>query len=500
MTTKKYISVLLVLVLLMTGTGRFAAFAQTTDSTTTFNDDPIAAMLDSLAMAKYMEKEMIRTSCPKSKYNFSPDSIPVYEDAVYAERLTKLDAQSPFDLSYNKNVRAYIELYTVRKRELVARVVGLSQLYFPMIEQTLDKYNMPLELKYLAIVESALNPTARSRCGATGLWQFMYTTGKMYDMKVTSYVDERSDIYKSTVAACEYMQFLYSMFGDWELSLAAYNSGPGNVNKAIRRSGGKKTYWEIFPYLPKETQGYVPAFIAVNYFMNYTEEHNICPIVARKTFYEVDTVSIKQPITFAQLSTVLDIPVEDIQYLNPRYKKNFIPAPFDGTPYTLCLPSGKIGSFITNEQAIYDYLKKDTLSSQSILASQEVMKTHTVKKGEHINIIANRYKCTVYDIRTWNSLSSNALKPGQKLTVYIKKSDAKPSLTTPVIADKNVNAAPAEEGDPTKLKYYTIRSGDTLWDIAKVNGTTVENIKRLNNFGQYFKLNPGDKIKVGYGG
>ena len=493
--------VLLALTIVLTGSKKGYALLNG-DSTLTFNDDPIAAMLDSLSRLKLLEREFAKPSFPKNnKYHFSPDSVPQYDDSFYESRLAKLDAQSPFDLRYNNNVRAYIELYTVRKRELVSRVMALSELYFPMIEQMLDKYNLPLELKYLAIVESALNPVAKSRVAATGLWQFMYGTGKMYDLKVTSYVDERSDIYKSTQAACEFLQSLYNTFGDWDLALAAYNSGPGNVNKAIRRSGGKKTYWEIFPYLPKETQGYVPAFIAVNYVMNHTEEHNIYSAIPRKTYFEVDTVTIKQPITFEQLSKVLDIPMEDVQYLNPCYKKNYVPGPIDGQSYSLCLPSGKMGSFITNEQAIYDYLKKDTLSSQTILATQEKMQIHVVKRGEHLNTIATRYKCTVSDLRTWNSLRSNYVAPGQKLTVYVNPpAPAAPLVQNSVIIANNNAALQNQTTDTDNAKYYIIKSGDTLWDIAKLNGITVEQIKRLNNFGANYRLVPGDKIKIGFAG
>jgi len=269
-------------------------------SVTTFEDDPIASMLDSLANLPYFEKAKKKSNLQKrivGKYHFTADSIPQYDDKVYAERLAKLDYQSPFDLSYNDAVKQYILLYSVRKRELVSRIMAMSKLYFPMFEQLLDKYNLPLELKYLAVVESALNPDARSRTGARGLWQFMYTTGKMYNLTVNSYVDERSDPYKSTVAACEYFQYLYDTFGDWQLVLAAYNSGPGTVSRAIRRSGGKMNYWAIRPYLPKETQGYVPAFIAVNYVLNYTAEHNIFSDTPNKTFFQVDTVKIKQQLS-----------------------------------------------------------------------------------------------------------------------------------------------------------------------------------------------------------
>jgi membrane-bound lytic murein transglycosylase D len=478
-------------------------YAQKGDSIVSFNDDPIAAMLDSLARLKYFEKGVVKPVTAKtSKFQFAPDSVPRYDDMVYESRLAKLDAQSPFDLVYNDAVKGYIELYAVRKRELVSRMMALSQYYFPMFEEVLDKYNLPLELKYLAICESALNPTAKSRAGAMGLWQFMYPTGKMYGLQVSSYVDERCDPYKATIAACEYMQFLYKMFGDWEMVLAAYNGGPGTVNRAIRRSGGKKTYWEIRPFLPRETQGYVPAFIAVNYVMNYAPEHNLYASVPKKTFFQVDTVQVRQQLSFQQLSAVLDIPVEDLQYMNPCYKKQVIPVNPNGKPYTLVLPSNKIGNFITNEVAIYNYLKEE--NPQPVVVEQ-ASKTHVVRKGEHLSTIAKKYNCTISDLQSWNNLKSLKVYPGQKLSVFVSKTTQ--TTTGTVAANNNTQTAPKQnapantktvaDNSTAKAKYYTVRKGDTLWEIAKRNGITVEELKKMNGMGKTPKLMPGAKLKVG---
>src|ERR1043165_2121674 len=389
-------------------------------------DDPIAAALDSLYKLNLFEKGYGHIAYPKNpKFNFPHDSVPRYDEMIYESRLAKLDAASPFDLQYNGVVKGYIDMYTVRKRELVSRMMALSQLYFPMFEEQLDKYNLPLELKYLAICESALNPMAKSRSGAMGLWQFMYPTGKIYGLKVSSYVDERCDPYKSTVAACEYFQYLYRLFGDWQMVLAAYNGGPGTVNKAIRRSGGKKTYWEIRPYLPRETQGYVPAFIAVNYVMSYTAEHNLYSAIPKKIFLQVDTITVKKQLSFSQISSVLDIPEDELMYLNPSYKKKVIPFIPDEASI-LALPSSKMGLFVSNEESIYRF--KDSLHSADVLAAQETMKIHTVRKGEHLSTIAKRYGCTVADLKSWNGITSSTVKPGRKLTVYIygKKPGAKP--------------------------------------------------------------------------
>ena len=466
------------------------------DSSLVFSDDPVAAMLDSLARLKIFEPNIKQTPKP-SKYKFAPDSVPRYSEAFYAAALEKLDVHSPFDLEYNSIVKGYIEMYVIRKRELVSRLMALSQYYFPMFEEQLDKYNLPLELKYLAICESALNAHARSRVGATGLWQFMYPTGKLYGLNVTSYVDERSDPYKSTVAACEYMKALYRIFGDWQMVLAAYNSGPGTVNKAIRRSGGKRTYWEIRPYLPRETQGYVPAFIAVNYVMNHTAEHNIQSAVVKKWMHRTDTIGVKQQIAFSQIANVLNMPVEEIKALNPCYKRDVIPYSPD-KQYTLCLPVEKVGSFINNEAVLYNYFKKDTLTVQSLLASQETMRIHKVRSGEKLSTIARKYKVTVAEIKDWNRLRSVSVKPGQRLTIYETKPSTSQIAAAPAKAEAKKPAVLTASADnkPAKYKYYTIKKGDTLSHIAERNGLSLTELKKLNNIDSKHKLIPGKKLKV----
>ena len=425
---KKSKILFLALIFSLFGAGTIlSGYSQVSYVPDTLQGDPIAAALDSLYRLNLFEKGYAKINYPKNaKYHFAPDSVPRYDEMVYEARLYKIDAVSPFDLQYNDIVKGYIEMYTLRKRELVSRMMALSQFYFPMFEEQLDKYNLPLELKYLAICESALNPMAKSHSGAMGLWQFMYPTGKMYGLKVSSYVDERCDPYKSTVAACEYFKYLYSLFGDWQMVLAAYNCGPGNINKAIRRSGGKKTYWEIRPYLPRETQGYFPAFIAVNYVMNYTAEHNLYSAIPKKTFLQVDTLTVKKQISFEQISAVLDISIEEIQYLNPSYRKLVIPVSVENASI-LTLPSNKIGEFVSNEDKIYNYYKKDTLKSKDIIAIQEVAKIHVVKKGEHLSSIAKMYGCTVAEIKIWNRITTTSVNPGKKLTIYTyaKKQNAK---------------------------------------------------------------------------
>lgn len=482
------------------------AFAQLKDSLF-FGDDPIAAMLDSMMHNSFIASIPKTPTQHGNKYHFAVDSIPSSDPIIVESRLAKLNAQSPFDLVYNSDVQAYINMYTVHNRKSVERMLGLSELYYPMFEEKLDKYNLPLELKHLAVIESALNPTATSHSGARGLWQFMYTTGKMYDLEVNSYVDERCDPYLETEAACKLLQSLYSMFGDWQIVLAAYNAGPGTVNKAIRRAGGgKRTYWEIRPFLPRETQAYVPAFIAANYVMSYHAEHNLYAIAPRKTFYDVDTVAVRQQVTFSQLTAVLDISNDELEFLNPMYKLGVIPVSFT-EPYKLVLPVNKVGNFVSNEQAIYDYIKTDT--AMTSLAITEIKSTHVVKKGETITSISRRYKCSVTDIRAWNGLKSNYLKPGQKLTIYTpgKVPVAAPAAATDTHEKKTTQAATTKKPETnttttstsagTKFKYYTIKNGDNLWTVAEKYGTTVEALKKLNGFGNKIVLHTGDKIKVG---
>jgi membrane-bound lytic murein transglycosylase D len=475
-----------------------------------FVDDPIAAMLDSLMHNSFIASIPKTQTQHGNKYHFAKDSIPPADPALVESRLAKLNAQSPFDLVYNNEVQAYINLYSIRSRRSVERMLGLSELYYPMFEEQLDKYNLPLELKHLAIIESALNPTATSRSGARGLWQFMYTTGKMYDLEVNSYVDERCDPYLETVAACQLLQSLYAMFGDWQMVLAAYNAGPGTVNKAIRRAGGgKKTYWEIRPFLPKETQGYVPAFIAANYVMNYHAEHNLWAIAPRKTFYDVDTVAVRQQVTFSQLESVLGISHDELEFLNPMYKLGVIPVSFT-EPYKLVLPVSKVGNFVSNEEEIYNYIKTDT--AMTSLAVTALKTTHVVKKGETITTISRRYKCSVTDIRAWNGLKSNTLRPGQKLIIYTPGKVPLPatSTTTTPATEKTpasttttktetkpaTTTTTSTDAAGTQYKYYTVKSGDNLWTIAQKFGTTIDALKKLNGYGAKVVLHVGDKIKV----
>ena len=457
------------------------------------SDDPFVARLDSmLNLTFFISDSSIASTEEFTSTDDTAFVAPSFSDSIYAYRLSMLDAGTPFKLDYNDYVKRYIDVYAQRRREQVSRMLGLSAYYFPMFEEALDRYNMPLELKYLAIVESALNPAARSRVGAAGLWQFMYATGRMNGLSVTSYVDERNDPLKSTEAACKYLQTLYGIFGDWNLALAAYNSGPGNVNKAIRRSGGKRDYWEIRPFLPRETAGYVPAFIAVNYIMNYSSEHFIFPTDVKPSYFSTDTIKVKEQLSFEQISELIDIDEEELAFLNPAYRYKVIPKN-EKDPYTLILPSQKMGLFIANEDSIYSIAQKHFEQEKEKKPEEIEMGDrirHTVQRGEVLGTIAERYGVSVGSIRGWNGLRGNTIRVGQRLTIYPRK--------VPSSTYASSSAAKPDAKD-AKGNYvmHSVRSGETFYSIAKrYPGISAQNIMSWNGITNARHLKPGMRIKI----
>ena len=407
-------------------------------------------------------------------------------------RLARLNEKTPFNISYNPSLESVIKSFLVRKKGLMERMLTASQFYFPLFEQELDNHDIPLEIKYLAVVESALNPRARSRVGAKGLWQFMFSTGRMYGLNVSSYVDERNDPILATKAACKYLAKLYDIFGDWDLALAAYNSGPGNVNKAIRRSGGYKNYWNIRRNLPREAAGYVPAFLATMYIFEYAEEHGLRKENIERPYFQTDTVHVKNVITFDQISKLVDISKEELEMLNPAYKLNIIPQ-IKGKTYTLRLPVSKIGKFVNNEKAIYAFAKKELDSLEKPLPQLVETKNqirYKVRSGDYLGKIAERYGVGVSQIKRWNGLRSNNLRIGQRLTIYPRKPYFQKTVAQTKTSKPN-NTSPANG-----VKVHTVQSGDSLWTISrKYPGISIENLREWNGLSGN-NLKPGTKLKL----
>jgi membrane-bound lytic murein transglycosylase D len=467
-------------------------------------DDPVSSMLDSLERLKIFENSRyLKTNANEIPGISNSGDIPYFPDSVYRERITGMSLQSPFEYVYNADVRRFIDLYAYKKRGLTARVLGLSQIYFPLFEEQLDKYNMPLELKYLAVIESALNPVANSRAGAKGLWQFMYGTGKVYGLKISSYTDDRFDPVKSTVAACQHLTDLYEIYGNWSLALAAYNSGAGNVNKAIRRAGGAKNFWVIQKYLPRETRAYVPAFIAASYVMTFASEHNIKPVDPGILFYEIDTVTVRNPLTFDQISEMLKIPYEEVQFLNPAFKQGVIPATPE-TPYKLRLKKKNIGDFINNEAALYKYktksgIERDSLMMLALRNNRETIE-YRVKSGETMAGIAKKFHMSINEMKSLNGLKKNYVKPKQRLLVYNGPGTPKfPESLAPANSSPPVtNVVPEKETAPLPASgyiTYIVKAGECMAVIAQKHGCTVQNLMDWNNLKSQ-NLLVGQKLKI----
>lgn len=445
--------------------------------------------------------------------NVYPTNLP---DSLYVQRLE--DIEQVIDLSYNKVVRNFIILYTEKRRELVEMMLGLSDYYFPMFEEALDKHDMPLELKYLPIIESALNPKARSRAGANGLWQFMYGTGKQMKLEISSFVDERRDPVKSTEAAILYLQQLHDRYGDWHLAIAAYNCGPGNVNRAIRRTGGRTNYWQIYYRLPRETRGYVPAFIAAMYVMNYYKEHNLVPAIPEIPIYN-DTIMVNNFLHFDQLEATLGIDKEQLRALNPMYRRDVIPAK-KNKAYPVVLPERKIMEFIDKDTLVFawereKYFPNNTLiepgSPAAYVTPADIKgKTkifYTVKSGDNVGFISEWYKVRASDLRYWNNINRNLIRIGQKLVIYVPENEKEKYekinemsfVQKQAMIGKSPGNSVQKEMKPLDpdFVYYTVKRGDTLWDIAqKYNDVSSNEIMRLNNLSSGRSLYIGQKLKI----
>jgi len=425
--------------------------------------------------------------------NVNPENNVDYDLStdLLKERLKILDSKSAFHIEYNKGLENIIKHYLKNRKKAYERLMSLSQYYFPIFEESLAKYNVPLEIKYLAVVESALNPLAVSKAGATGLWQFMYGTGKQYNLDITTYTDERSDMLKATEAACQYMVNMYAIFGDWDLVLASYNAGPGNVSKAIRRSGGKQNYWNIRPYLPQETQGYVPAFIATMYVFEFHKEHGIKPNKAVVNHFETDTIMVKNKMTFKQLSDLLSISVEQLRFLNPQYKRDYVPYMVDKKHFVR-LPIDKVAVFTSNESKIYAYTEYDFnkrekpfTSNQAYVSEGMVSKTkyHKVRKGESLGGISKKYGVTISELKKWNKLKSNKVATGKSLKIITDEAVAvapkKTSDKSVAISNDTIKSKSEKEKDSTK--FHLVERGENLYSIAQKYSVTKEDLKEWNN-------------------
>ena len=489
----------------------------------TFVQDNIASCVDSLWMQELASLDLYNELSFDIK-NIDVDQKVDYElsTELLKERLKKLDEKSPFNIEYNVGLENVIKSFLKNRKRAFERLMGVSQFYFPMFEESLAAQNIPLEIKYLSVVESALNPRAVSRVGATGLWQFMYQTGKQYGLKVDTYVDERSDPLKASKAATQYMKNMYGIFGDWDLVLASYNTGPGNVAKAIRRSGGKQNYWNIRPYLHKETQGYLPAFLATMYIFEYHKEHGIKPDRAIANHFAADTVMIKNAMTFKQISDLLDVPVAELQFLNPSYKREVVPY-ITGENHYLRLPVNKIAVFTSNEDKIYAFVKyeadKRERPYESMLASRNTnssendgtvsrIKYHKVRKGDSLSEISDRYGITMTELKKWNHLKNNKAPLGRKLKIYtmetlasnnkkITKPDTVSVKEPSQIASNSSKVFKEEKVVSYKdvVKYHKVKKGDNLGEISDKFGVTVAEVKKWNKL-KGSNIIPGKSLKI----
>ncbi len=494
-----------------------------------FENDGALKHIDSLLVASVNRKIY-----PEMHSALWDSVCPTFPSETVRQRMRQLDARSPLKLTYNPAVQGFINLYLERRREQMARMLGEQDLYFPMFEDALERHGLPMELKYLAIVESALKPDALSRAGARGLWQFMPSTGKQYGLEIDSYVDERCDPAQSTEAACRFLKDLYSIFGDWNLALAAYNSGPGNVRKAIRKSGGQMDFWAISPYLPAETRGYVPAFIAVNYAMSHAADYRLHPIKPPFNHPSVEAVALDHPMSFEQLAALLSASVDAIDYLNPVYKKNFVPGT-EFKPLPVRLPLEKAGVFHSFQDSIKSLaLLANQREIEAERASMERKKeepeiryvTHKVKRGESLGRIAAKYDISVSQLKDWNNLRSNTIHTGQRLaiktlepkgqrpTTVAESKPAETANTDTLTAARTSHSVPDSEPDPEKASseklvdvgpskkspdvvYYKVQPGDTLYSIARqYPGISAGNIMEWNKIQNAKSLKAGTKLKI----
>lgn len=450
---------------------------------------------DSLAINMEVQEDDVMLLADTVTPNFSSvpydlEYVPADETPeVLTERLTALEKDIP--LTYNEKVHAFINYFLIRDREHTRNVLRKKDVYFPLFEKHLKEYNMPEELKYLSVIESALVPHAVSRARAVGLWQFMSYTGKHVGLKIDWYIDERMDPEKSTIAACKYLSQLHTIFNDWELALAAYNTGPGNVRRAIRKSGGKKTFWEIYPYLPRETRAYLPQYVAMVYALNHAPEHNLFA-EGREEIMSNDTLKVNGYLHVETLAKLTGTCLDDYRKLNPSVLHDVLP---DGREHVIRIPIAAKEELEKNRFAILDSATKTNRLQVEALARNAAgntlgreMMVYRVKSGDVLGVIARRHGVRVEDMKKWNNLSSNMIRTGQRLNIWVRPGEQE---RLPVAGSTSTNSLPTSGS-----KTYTVQPGDTLWDITKkFQGLTVEKIKSLNNL-KSNELKPGQKLII----
>ncbi len=455
-------------------------------------EDYTAEVSDSLLNIWYTHRQVV-----ESGEDYDMDSIKFESnvpDEVYIERIRKMN--SFITLPYNEIVKNYIILYSEKMPEKMAGMLGLCQYYMPIFERTFDKYDMPEELKAMAVIESALNPLAVSRAGAKGMWQFMYATAKMYGLHIDSFVDERLDPVKSAEAAAQYLQDSYEIFGDWNLAIASYNCGAGNVNKAIRRSGGSRAFWDIWPFLPRETRGYVPAFVGALYAMTYYKEHGIKPAAVEMPV-AVDTFRINKQLHLKQVTDLTGAPLAELKNLNPQYKHDIIPG--NSREYILRLPYNYTNAFIEHEDSLYNHKAAEYLNPATIKkiidGGDGERIVYRVKNGDYLGRIASRHRCTVNQIKRWNGLKSNNIRVGQKLIIYRGGRPSSSSSASSSASSGKTGSGNEAKAASTAVTTYTVKSGDTLSGIATRHGISVAKLKELNNL-KSNNIKPGQKLKL----
>ncbi|MBN2633840.1 MAG: transglycosylase SLT domain-containing protein [Bacteroidales bacterium] len=512
----KKFSILMLLMILGTGTLIAVPDSDTIIIRSDGDAERIADNLDSLLNTYYVR--MALSEDPDLLVHDSAGSE--FPDTVYYNRLNGIN--TVIKLTYNSIIRNHIHVYTIKKRELFSVMLGLKDYYFPMIEDIFDSYGLPGELKYMAVIESALNPNAVSRMGATGLWQFMYSTGRSYGLTINSIVDERRDPVRSTHAAARYLKDLYGIYKDWILVIAAYNCGPGNVNKAIRRSGNRKDYWQIYYRLPRETRGYIPQYFAATYAMNYFREHNISPVPINFPV-ATDTIMVNKDIHLTQISEVMGIPHGELRTLNSQYRTGLVPG--SSKPHSLTLPVSYLGDFIDLTDTIRNYKPEIYLDRKTILANPvrstyvpadikgKTKLIYTVREGDNLGYIAEWYDVGLSELRYWNNIYRNTIRIGQKLAVYVdpSKSQYYSRVNNMTFAEKqamngktvplNTSPAPSAQsttaGDDDGYITHTVRAGDTIWDIVKLYGNvSTTEVLSLNNISDPQKIQVGQKLRI----